>query len=174
LASTRRSPPHPMMFTQWLLRSGCGQLGAQRVSESESASHAVEEAHARLACSPARHSAAPSCSSTRSNSKSSRTHLRRAPQGPVTSIHRHLARRIRPAWPRLQLRRRPSRAAAGNGRHDTRFPYAFDSFPELVGSHTISYRFLLVLFQSDRASIIQARPAPIRATPNEQGGPQLR
>ena len=48
--------------------SGCGQLGAQRVSESESASHAVEEAHARLACSPARHSAAPSCSSTRSNS----------------------------------------------------------------------------------------------------------
>ena len=135
---------HPMMFTQQLLQLGCGHLGAQRVSESESASHAVEEAHAWLACSPARHLRTPSGSSTPSNSKSSRTRLRPARQGSVVPVHWHLARRIRPAWPRLQLRRQPSRAAAGNGRHGTRFPYAFDSFPELSGSH-YTHNFLSIV-----------------------------
>jgi hypothetical protein len=151
-ASTRSSPPHLMMFTQWLLRSGRGQLGAQRDRESESATHAVEEAHAGFATSPARHRCTPSCSSTPSNSKSSSTHLRRAAQGPVTPMHWHLARRIGPAWPRSRLRRRPARSAASNGRHAVSFSYAFDSFPGLRRSLTISYQFLFVLFQSDRAT----------------------
>lgn len=153
---------HPMMFTQQLLQLGCGHLGAQRVSESESASHAVEEAHlmqgshAHLLAT-SEHRLAARRQATRSPRVPACDQLDKGQLYQSTGIwHAGFVRHGRDCSCD-DSRREQQRATAGMALVFPMLSTHSQSF-QAHTTHIISYRLLLVFFQSDRAIITSTRP----------------